>query len=375
MTGKAREKKIIQTSIVGIAGNVLLVGVKAFFGFLSGSVAILTDALNNLTDALSSIITIIGTKLSGKAPDKQHPFGHGRVEYLTSMIIAVIILVAGGTSIVESVQTLIEQYSGSGTVAVYADLTLIIVSIAVVFKVGLGLYFRIMGKKAHSDALKASGTDALWDAVLSLSTLVCGLIARFGSLSLEGYFGIVIGLFILKSGFGVLKEGVGKIIGLRADPALAKGIKALLLAHEEVKGAYDLVINTYGENEANASVHIEVKDGMTAREIHGLTKALTTEVYLAYRIPLTVGIYASNDSEEGTQAIKEDLLALLKDEPNLLQMHGFYVDLETKVISFDLMFSFDEKKRKERCEEIREKMQERYPDYQIIAILDTDYTD
>lgn len=375
LTGKAREKKIIQTSIIGIGGNVLLVAVKAFFGILSGSIAILTDALNNLTDALSSVITIIGTKLSGKAPDKKHPFGYGRIEYLTSMVIAVIILVAGGTSIVESIQALIAQYSGSGAVAIYSDLTLIIISIAILFKVGLGIYFRIMGKKTRSDALKASGTDALSDAALSLSTLVCGLIARFGGVSLEGYFGILIGLFILKSGFEALRDGASEIIGSRTDPALVHGIKALINAHEEVEGTYDLIVNSYGENVANASVHIQVKDGLSARDIHGLTKALTAEVYQTYGIALTVGIYASNDSDPEAAAIKNDLLSLIKGKPNLLQMHGFYVDPATKIITFDLIFTFEEKKPADRAEEVRLALQERYPDYRVIAILDTDYTD
>ena len=169
-----REKTIITTSFIGIGGNLLLVAGKALIGILANSVSIILDAVNNLTDALSSVITIIGTKLAGKKPDKKHPFGHGRVEYLTSLVIAVIILVAGGSAIYESILSLINK-----TEASYTNTSLIIISVAIVVKIALGLFFRKMGKKTNSDALKGSGIDALFDAILSLSTLVGAIIAMF----------------------------------------------------------------------------------------------------------------------------------------------------------------------------------------------------
>ena len=371
---KARERSIVRTSIIGILGNIILVSVKAMFGFLAGSIAIVMDALNNLTDALSSIITIIGTKLSGKAPDKKHPFGHGRIEYLTAMIIGVIILVAGFSSIIESIRSLIDLYSG-GNPAVYENLTLIVISIAIVFKVALGIYFRYMGKKNDSDALKASGIDALSDSILSLSTLVCALIARFAGVSLEGYFGILIGLFILKSGFEVLRSSVTDVIGSRTESELIRSIKALIRSHPEVEGVYDLIVNEYGRNEANGSVHIQVKDEMDAKTIHSLTRKITAEVFLQFHVILTVGIYASNDSDPEAAEMKKTLLTLLKDENNLLQMHGFYVDRELKVASFDLIFNYDEKGAQKKCDEMRMKMEERYPAFQFYVNLDRDYTD
>ncbi len=196
-----REKKIVTTSIIGIGGNVLLVAIKAFIGLLANSISLVLDAVNNLSDALSSIITIIGTKIANKKPDKKHPFGHGRVEYLTSLIIAVIILIAGAAAIYESIISLIE-----GSEPNYSNLSLIIISIAIVIKVALGLFFRKMGKETNSDALKGSGIDALFDALLSLATLVGAIVAMFAHVYIEGYLGIVIGLFIIKSGIGILRE-------------------------------------------------------------------------------------------------------------------------------------------------------------------------
>ena len=207
-----REKTIITTSFIGIGGNLLLVAGKALIGFLANSVSIILDAVNNLTDALSSVITIIGTKLAGKKPDKKHPFGHGRVEYLTSLVIAVIILVAGGSAIYESILSLINK-----TEASYTNTSLIIISVAIVVKIALGLFFRNMGKKTNSDALKGSGIDALFDAILSLSTLVGAIIAMFTGVHIEGYLGIVIGLFIIKSGIDVLRDAISNIIGERTS--------------------------------------------------------------------------------------------------------------------------------------------------------------
>ena len=196
-----REKKIIRTSVIGITGNLLLVGAKATIGFIAGSVSIILDAVNNLTDMLSSVITIIGTKLSNKKPDKKHPYGHGRIEYLTSLIIAVIILVAGGSAIYESILSLI-----NGNTANYSDISLIIISIAILVKVALGLYYRKVAKEVNSDALKGSGIDALFDAILSTATLVGAIVARYANVYIEGYLGIVIGLFIIKSGIEILSD-------------------------------------------------------------------------------------------------------------------------------------------------------------------------
>ena len=202
-----REKEIVKTSVVGIAGNVVLVAFKAFVGFLAGSVAIIMDAVNNLTDALSGIITIVGTKLAGKRPDKKHPYGYGRIEYLTSTLIAVLILFAGGMAVFESIQSIIDHFQ-NGAMPAFEIYSIVIVAAAIGAKVAIGLFFKKRGATIDSEALKASGTDALFDSVLSTATLVGVLVAKFAGVYIEGYLGILIGLFILKSGVGVLAESL-----------------------------------------------------------------------------------------------------------------------------------------------------------------------
>ena len=364
-----REKVIVRTSIVGIIGNLLLVAAKAVIGFISGSISIVLDAVNNLTDSLSSIITIIGTKLSNRKPSKKHPFGLGRIEYLTSLIIAIIILFAGGMAIYESIKSLINHEEAS-----YTYISIIIVSIAIATKIGLGLYFTKMGKKVNSKTLIASGKDALFDAALSGGTLIGIIVMMTTGVAIEGYLGIVIGLFILKGGFGVLAESLSSIIGERADPKVVEQIIEMVMSYKEVKGAYDLIINNYGVDKGTGSIHIEVDDNMTAKEIHPLTRKISEDIYMKFNIIMTVGIYASNDRELEIQAIKENLQEILKKYPEVIQMHAFYLDRERKLISFDIVVSFDCKDRMEIRNKINEEIAKLYPDYNFVIVLDSDFS-
>lgn len=366
-----REKEIVKTSVIGIAVNVLLVGFKAFIGFLAMSVSIIMDAVNNLTDALSSLITIIGTKLAGKKPNKKHPFGYGRVEYLTSTLIAFIILFAGGMAIYESITSLIE-----GQTPTYDKWAIIIISVAIVVKIALGLFFRYKGKKVDSDALKSSGTDALFDSILSLSTLVALIISLTANVYIEGYLGILIGLFILKSGFEALKESLSQIIGDRVDKEKAFEIKSFITSnHSEVKGVYDLIINNYGPNKAIGSVHVEVDDKMTAKEIQLLERKIQTEIYSTYSIIMTIGIYASNVSSEKSKSIKTYLKEIIEKYPHVIQTHGFYVDEENKYVLFDVIFDFDETNPEDAVDSIKKELKEKFDDFEFNIIVDTDFTD
>ena len=324
-----------------------------------------------MTDAMSSVITIIGTKLANKKPDKEHPYGHGRVEYLTSTLIAFLILFAGGSAIVESIQALI-----GGEVPSYDYLSIIIVSLAILVKIVLGIFFKKMGKKTESDALSSSGTDALFDSVLSLATLIAAVVSMLWHFHIEGYLAILIGLFIIKSGIEVLKESISKIIGVRFDGEKATEIKNLILNdHPEVKGVYDLIVNNYGPNKYIASVHIEVDDNMRARELQYLERSIAGEVYTHYGIIISVGIYASNSSTEFSVEMKNYILSLTDNEPNVLQMHGFYLDEERKIAIFDIIVNFDEEKPLELRDKISGLLKEKYPEYTFNIVIDSDFSD
>lgn len=365
-----RDRKIIFTSIIGIIGNVLLVGAKAFIGLISGSVSIILDALNNLTDALSSIITIVGTKVANKKPDAKHPYGHGRIEYVTSLAIAVIILVAGGTAIYRSILSLIE-----GQTANYDYTAIIIVSIAILVKVAIGLFFRKVGKETNSNALKGSGIDALFDALLSLATLIGAIVAMTTGVYIEGYLGILIGLFIIKSGIEVLRESISNIIGERTSKETSLAIKKMVCSHKGVLGAYDLILNNYGPNKAIGSIHIEVDDEMTAKEIHPLSREIQAQAYLEFGVILTVGIYASNNKHPEVKEIRKYIYQLVKEYEEIKEIHGFYVDVEKKIINFDLVMLFSEKSEDETVNDITKKLNVQYPEYTTYIVVDHDFAD
>ena len=370
-----REKTIIRTSIIGIIANILLVGFKAFVGFIAGSISIVMDALNNLTDALSSIITIIGTKLSNKKPDRKHPFGHGRVEYITSTIIAVLILFAGGVAIYESIVSIVEYFtSGEKTLPSFAWYSLVIIGVAILVKIGIGIFYKIQGKKVNSEALKASGTDALFDAILSTATLVGAVFAVTLHWYVEGYLGIIIGLFIIKSGIDVLRESFSSIIGERHDPEETKNMLADISSVPGVKGAYDLIIHSYGPNKYVGSVHIGVEGGLSAKEIQIIERNIAAVMASKYNMFMTVGIYADNVDSKLSKEIRSKIQEFMKNNQNILQMHGFFVDEIQKFCNFDLVFSFNEKEPEQRIEEIRNTLQEAYPDMTFYIQLDRDYS-
>ncbi len=369
-SAKERSAMIVKTSVIGIVANVLLVVFKIIVGLSVKSIAIVMDAVNNLSDAASSVITIVGAKLAGKPADKKHPFGHGRIEYLSAMVISIIVLYAGVTALIESVKKIIDP-----DIPDYSVASLIIVSAAVVVKIVLGRYVKSVGEKINSDSLINSGKDALLDSVISASTLVSAAIFLIFGLSLEAWLGALISVFIIRSGLEMLRETLSKILGEPADIALAKEIRETLLAHEEISGVYDMIIHDYGPDTHNGSVHIEVPDTFTASDIDLLNRKLIVEIYYKYNVILTaIGIYSINTRDKDAIEVRENIRSIVMNIPHVLQMHGFYLNREEKTIRFDVVISFDAKKRSEVYESVIEEVQKAYPDHTLEIALDTDYT-
>ena len=365
-----RNKEIIKVSIKGIATNVVLVIFKAMVGFLANSTAIILDAVNNLSDALSSIITIIGTKLAGKNPDKDHPYGHGRVEYLTASVVAIIVIIAGLTSLKESIEKIIEP-----VVTNYTWITLTIVSAGIITKLVLGRYFKKKGLELDSSSLTASGTDALGDAIISLATLIAALITILFKINIDGWLGAIISLFILKAGIDIIRKTIKTIIGSRADKETTDKIKEIICSFPEVHGAYDLILHDYGPTEMYGSVHIEVDDNMTVHELDTLSRLITVKVYQELHIILTIGVYATNTFDTLSNEIKDTVKELIKNYPLIMQMHGFYVKRDSNVVSMDFIFDFKEKNVLHICNEIKEKLKQAYPDFTFYINVDRDFSD
>ena len=365
-----RDKTIIRTSIVGILANVFLAAFKAVVGLSANSIAIVMDAVNNLSDAASSVITIVGTKLAGKEPDREHPFGYGRIEYLSAMLISLLVLYAGVTAFVESVKKII-----SPDVPEYSAASLIIVAVAVVVKIVLGRYVKSVGEKVNSDSLVNSGEDATLDSVISASTLVAAGIYLIFRISLEAWLGAGIAAVIIKSGVEMLRDTLSKILGERADAQLVREIKETINACPEISGAYDLVLHNYGPDSYHGSVHIEVPDTMSVDELDRLIRRLTVEVIRKHDVILTaVGVYSFNTKDPEAAAVRDRVSQLVTAIPHVLQMHGFYLDEAEKSMRFDVVVSFDAKDRRQVWQEVCESVQREYPDYTVHVAMDMDFS-
>lgn len=365
-----RDSVIVRTSIIGIIANLFLAAFKAAVGLLSHSIAVVLDAVNNLSDALSSVITIIGTKLAGRKPDKKHPLGHGRIEYLSAMLVSAIVLYAGITSAVESVKKIIWPET-----AEYTKVSLIIIAAAVVVKLILGRYVKSQGEKVNSGALVASGADASFDAVLSLSVLASAVIFLLTGISLEAFVGVVISVIIIKSGIEMMKETLNDILGRRADPDVSKAIKRLVSEEPEVRGAYDLVLNNYGPGRDYGSVHMELPDTMTVDEVDVLTRKIQAKVYKETGVIMTgIGVYSYNTKDDEAAKIRNEISKTVMSHDWALQMHGFYVDTAEKQMRFDVVMSFDVD-HQEGLATLYEEVHKLYPDYTVHIAPDLDLTD
>ncbi len=364
-----RNKKIIQTSVIGIASNLVLILFKMGVGLVAHSIAIILDAINNLGDVLSMVITIIGTKLASKAPDKKHPYGYGRIEYISSILISFIILAAGLISVRESVTKIV-----SPEPAEYTYVSLIIIAAAVVGKFLSGRYIKSVGEKINAQSLVASGSDAFFDSILSLVTLVSAIVTMVWGVSLEGVLGLAISVIIIRAGLQTLMEMLNHIIGLRADGDLTRSLREKVEAFPGVIGAYDLTLHNYGPMDMIGSIHIEVADTMTAPDIHKLTREIVTAVYREFGIVMTIGIYASNTTDEKAAKIKRQLAEILDGYPAILQMHGFYVESEEKRVFFDVVIDF-EADAKQVQKQLLEQLKDACPEYEFQIIVDSDYSD
>lgn len=362
-----REKAIVKTSVIGIITNVFLAGFKAAVGIVANSIAVILDAVNNLSDALSSVVTIIGAKLGAKPPNKKHPLGYGRIEYLSSMIVAAIVLYAGITSAVESVKKII-----SPETADYSTVSLIIISVAIVVKLILGQYVKRQGKKHNSGALVASGSDALFDAILSASVLASAIVYLVWGVSLEAYVGVVISAFIIKAGIGMMIETVNDILGKRGDKEETDRIKDLICEEPEVRGAYDLILFNYGPNKNYGSVHVELSDTMGVEDVDKLTRRIETKVYKETGVILTgIGVYSFNTSDVEAAKMRNTVRETVLAHDWALQMHGFHADTENKTMRFDAVVSFDID-RSEALAVLTKEVQALYPDYALQIVPDID---
>ena len=365
-----RNALIVRTSIIGIVVNLVLASAKAVTGLIAGSIAVVLDAVNNFSDVLSGALTVIGIKLSERKPDKKHPLGYGRIEYLSTLCVAVLVLYAGLMALTESVKKMITPQD-----AEYSVLSLVLIGIAVAVKLILGRYFKKHGEKIGSGTLVASGTDAISDAILSSSVLACALIRMTSGLSLEAYLGAVISVFIIRAGIDLIRETANELLGQRADKELTDRVKELVCQEEGVLGAYDLLINNYGPGKNYGSVNIEVDDVTTAAEIDWMSRHIRGRVFGQTGVNLMgIGVYSRNTMDEEAAGLREDIISRVKAHPGVIRVYGFYIDTEIHEVHFYVAFRFRVNAREE-LSKISSELEQIYPDWTFRLAPHVDISD
>ena len=365
-----RSTQIIRTSWIGIVANVLLAGFKAVVGILANSVAIVMDAVNNLSDALSSVITIVGTKLSQRPADRKHPFGYGRIEYFSAIIIAVIVLSAGITSLIESAKKIFYP-----TQPEYTQTTLIVIVVAIIVKLVLGRYVKNKGEQMNSDALIASGSDALFDAIITLATLVSAGVMLLWGISLDGILGVLISMVIIKAGVEMLSSPVNELLGTSIPAELTNQIKKEVSEFEGVHGVYDLILHNYGPEMKIGSLHINVYDTMSAHEIHGLTRKITMQMLARHGIVLTVGVYAIATGDNKRAELQAKVLQTFKSHKDIVQVHGFYYSEKENLISLDVVPDISIHDDKVLVNQLINEIQPLVPEMHLEIIVDHNYSE
>jgi len=365
-----RSGRIIRTSIIGIAANVLLAAFKATVGLLASSVAIVMDAVNNLSDALSSVITIIGAKLSTRPADRKHPYGHGRIEYFSAIIIAVIVLIAGVTSLIESIKKILTP-----TEPEYTTVTLVVIIVAIAVKLLLGRYVKKQGERLKSDALIASGSDALFDAIVTLATLVSAGIMLLWNVSIDGILGALISLVIIKAGIEMLASPVNELLGARLPQDLVHEIKKEVLDFKEVHGVYDIILHNYGPEVLIGSLHISVDDTMDAYQIHGLTRKISEVMYMRHGIILTVGVYAISTGANKRTELQNAVMQAIGSHDGVVQVHGFYYYEDENRVSVDVVPDISIHDEKGFCQQLTDLLSSMLPNVAISIMIDHNYSD
>ena len=363
-----RNSQIIRTSWIGIIANVLLAGFKAVVGILASSVAILMDAVNNLSDALSSVITIVGTKLSQRPADRKHPFGFGRIEYFSAIIIAVIVLSAGVISLIESVKKIFDPAEPE-----YTTVTLVVIVVAIIVKLILGQYVKRKGEQLRSDALIASGSDALFDAVITLSTLVSAGVMLLWGVSLDGILGALISIVIIKAGIEMLASPVNELLGTSISADFAKQIQKEVSDFEGVHGVFDLILHNYGSDVMIGSLHINVYDTMSAHEIHGLTRKITTKMFELHGIIMTVGVYAIATGDNRHAELQTQVMQTLAAHKDIVQVHGFYYSEKDNMLSVDVVPDISINDDAAFVRQLTNEIQPLVPDMQVVIVVDHNY--
>lgn len=337
---KVREQYGMLSSVVGIVCNVLLFLIKYTMGTLANSIAILSDGFNNLSDSASCVITMFGYKMAAKPADKDHPFGHGRAEYLTSLVIAVIIMLVGFELLSSSVQKVMHPEAVAFSWVVLASLV-----VSVLLKLWMSLFNRTLGNRVQSSVMLATAQDSKNDVIVTVATVIALISALFTDLPVDGVMGVLVSLFVLYSGYGIIKDTVDMLLGQPLDPELAGQLKELVLAHEQILGIHDLIIHCYGPGKMIGSAHVEVSAEGNLLDIHDEVDSIEKEIFLQLHIMMTLHMDPIELNNQLVKKCRKLVERIIQEKDESLSIHDFRVvsgPTHTNLI-FDLLIPYESK--------------------------------
>lgn len=358
-------------AVVGIFLNICLFTGKYLAGFLSGSIAIMADAFNNLSDAGSSFISLIGFVFSGKKPDLDHPFGHGRIEYLAGLGVSFLILLMGVELAKNSVQKILHPVSVQ-----ISTLSIAVLSASILVKLYMAYYNHAIGKKIRSATMAATATDSLSDAAATIVVLLAMLFLAVTGINIDGYCGILVAVFILAAGIGAAKETVSPLLGQAPDPEFVKEIKELVMQHEEVLGIHDMAVHDYGPGRVMVSLHAEVSGDGNIYELHDLIDRIERELKEKLHCETVIHMDPIDVGNVKTVEMKEEMVKLVKAIDERLTIHDFRMVTGTTHhnMIFDVVIPADFKLSQEELKDIiQKKVWEKWPDYYVVIDVDTAY--
>ncbi len=368
LDAEKREDVVTATSILGIITNLLIAAMKMIVGAIVSSIAIISEGANNASDCATSLLTLVGTKLAGRRPTKKHPFGFGRIEYLTSLIISVLILLTAFELLKSSVELIF--HPAEMTTSVVA---IVLIAVSAVIKLLLGSYSIKMGKKVESESLVAVGEDSRNDSIISAITIVSVLIFIIFGFSVDAYAGIITSLFVFKAGFEILRETVSHLLGKPEDPQLASTLYKEIRSTKGVINAVDMVLHNYGPDRYHGSVNIEVEHDKTIGEIYEIIHALQLRIMHEYGVVMVFGMYAVDNDQPYVRELRTNVAGFVREYEHVTSYHAVYINPEKPEIYCDLIVDYDLKDWDKLREDFIGFMKEKYPDHETILTIETEY--
>ena len=362
-----REGVVSATSILSIIVNIAVALLKVIVGVFASSIAIISEGVNNAADAMSSLLTLIGIKLANRKPDKEHPFGYGRIEYITNMIIAAIILVSGLLTLKDSIVKIFRPEELNTT-----HLSIILVAISAIVKYVLGTYTISQGKKVNSDTLEAVGTDCRNDSFVSLITIGVSLIYILFDINIDAFAGVFTSYLIIKAGYEIMSSTISELLGQPADENLARALYKEIRSTEGVINAVDMVLHNYGPDMYTGSVNVEIDHKKTAAEIFEFLRALQTKIYEEYKVAMVFGIYAVDNDSRANKKLRKQVADFTKENPHVKSYHAVYSDINANTIYCDLVVDY-EADRSKIYKDFTDYLKDLYPKKKVKVNLDTEF--